>query len=702
MKKIIYLLVLTILSFSCVQDDDFIENIIIDDPSQTISDIEFVQNNFGSLVNSSFIGVVVNENNEKLQGVEITINNEVVYTDSNGVFIFNNVSVYEKFAFIKVKKAGYITGSRSIVPVSNGTNDIQITLLEKNIIGTVSSGEISEVSLPNGAKVEFSGHFIDVEGNPYSGNVDVSLHYLEPNTEATFTKMPGMLFGKRNNGSASAMETYGMLAVDLYSQNGEELNISETSTAVLTFPVSASTPNAPDTIVLWYFDDVNGYWKEQGMATKIGNEYVAEVNHFTWWNCDLPLDFVNVCFSLNGNSPLANYYVEIIRNQTNQMIFSGFTNALGEECGLFPKNEAVTIKVYSDCLVSVLYEEVVGPYSSDTTIAINLPQGTDTLATNLSATIVTCNNQVVNNGYAYVYDNLNSNGYDEFTLVNIANGIIDYTLSYCSGHTYSIIVFDLDSGLSTGVLPLSITGNSIDLGSITVCSSSSGVFQGDLDLVTQADVDSFALFGYEVITGDLDIGGVGSLSDISDLSGLTSITSVEGNLEIGNTSNLINLIGLDNITTVGNDVQLATNNGLESILALNSLTSIGGNLDISLNQWLTSLAGLNNITSLNKLFINYNEELQDLSGLENLTSITTDLYLWNTSLMSLAGLENLITVNNMYIGKDPGGTPTPNQNLSNFCALQNLFTNGTYGVINIANNSYNPTVQNIIVGDCNQ
>lgn len=63
---------------TCVQDDDFIESIIIEDSSQTIFDIEFVQNNFGSLVNSSFIGVVVNENNEKLQGVEITIDNEVV------------------------------------------------------------------------------------------------------------------------------------------------------------------------------------------------------------------------------------------------------------------------------------------------------------------------------------------------------------------------------------------------------------------------------------------------------------------------------------------------------------------------------------------------------------------------------------------------------------------------------------------------
>lgn len=267
-----------------------------------------------------------------------------------------------------------------------------------------------------------------------------------------------------------------MLAVNLYSQNGEELNISEISTAVLTFPVSSSTPNAPDTIVLWYFDNENGYWKEQEMATKVGNKYVAEVNHFTWWNCDLPLDFINVCFGLNGESPLANYYVEIIRNQTNQMIFSGFTNAQGEECGLFPRNEEVAIKVYSDCLLSVLYEEVVGPYSSDAKIVINLPQGTDTLVTNLSATILACNNQVVNNGYAYVYDNLNSDGYDEFTLVNMTNGIMDYNISYCIGRTYSIIVFDLDSGLSTGVLSLNLSLGNVDLGSMTVCSSSSGVF----------------------------------------------------------------------------------------------------------------------------------------------------------------------------------------------------------------------------------
>lgn len=81
--------------------------------------------------------------------------------------------------------------------------------------------------MPNSSNVEFQGEFIDANGNLYSGQVDVSMYYLEPNQESTFTEMPGMFFGVRENGYASGMVTYGILAVNLFSPNGEQLNISE-------------------------------------------------------------------------------------------------------------------------------------------------------------------------------------------------------------------------------------------------------------------------------------------------------------------------------------------------------------------------------------------------------------------------------------------------------------------------------------------
>ena len=85
---------------------------------------------------------------------------------------------------------------------------------------------------------------------------------------------------------------------------------------------ASQTGIAPETINLWYFDEENGYWKEEGQAIKDGNKYVAEVTHFTWWNCDILFDAIDFCFSI---SPLHTdttipYYVVIRRASNNQII----------------------------------------------------------------------------------------------------------------------------------------------------------------------------------------------------------------------------------------------------------------------------------------------------------------------------------------------------------------------------------------------
>ena len=61
----------------------------------------------------------------------------------------------------------------------------------------------------------------------------------------------------------------------------------------MSIPVgSTQTSSAPAEIPLWYFDETNGVWKEEGKATLQGNEYVGEVSHFTFWNCDISWDLI--------------------------------------------------------------------------------------------------------------------------------------------------------------------------------------------------------------------------------------------------------------------------------------------------------------------------------------------------------------------------------------------------------------------------
>ena len=176
MKKGLYLLIFIMGIISC-QKDDFESTIIPNTDVSLADDATFIEN-FGASTTSNFIGRIVNETGGALKDVQITIGNNITNTDHNGVFVLNNASVYEKFAYIKASKNGYINGSRAVVTSSIGANDIQITLLKKNTIATVSSGAASEVSLPNGSKVAFQGGFIDSNGNTYTGQVEVSMHYL--------------------------------------------------------------------------------------------------------------------------------------------------------------------------------------------------------------------------------------------------------------------------------------------------------------------------------------------------------------------------------------------------------------------------------------------------------------------------------------------------------------------------------------------
>ncbi|CAM4329990.1 hypothetical protein ZORO111903_13830 [Zobellia roscoffensis] len=757
MKYLLTIIILFAILISCTNDDHELEKVSIDPiKNDTIAvdtvnvdiiastDQEFAAKNFGSQQTSSFIGKITDIDGTSLEKVKITIGDQTALTDVNGVFSLSEVAVHEKFAFIKAEKATYILGSRTIVPSSNGSNVANITLLKRNSIETINTGKASEVSLPNGAKVNFAGSFIDASGAEYSGKVEVSIHYLEPNQTTTFSQMPGSLFGKRENNEPSAMETYGMLAINLYSPAGEVLNISEDTPAVLHFPVSTTTPNAPSTIPLWYFDETVGYWKEQGVATTIDGMYVAEVTHFTWWNCDLPLNSIRACFELKKDVILPNTRFKITTSSDDQLIYTGTTDEQGLNCGLFPKNEKLTVTLFGDCDTEKTEASIeIGPFLEDSpSISINVTELADSAFTTLVSTVTNCNNAPLTNGYALLYSTNNS---DDSKILPIRNGEIEQQLVYCKEGNYSMVVIDLDTNEVSDETTLTIIENGItNLGQLQTCpGEASSVFEGSITLTTQEELDAFGAFGYSEITGDIKLEGK---EHIFSLESLATLTAIGGNLYIK--SGVQNLIGLEKLETIGGDFSLLQNSNLTSLAALENLTSVGGLLWIDINKNLTTLTGLESLTSAGSIIINSNQNLTALTGLENLTTIDENLYVTNhLNLTNLQGLQNITSVGldltiqdndklttiegleslnsvgrNFRINGNPllttltglenlnsigdilfiGTSFRPNSSLSNFCALTNLITNGTHGDVRISDNQYNPTYNDLYNGDCEE
>lgn len=491
MKKLLFLIVL--LAAGCKKDQ-----VLVPDtpnyPTAAVLDL-------GSSVNANFFGVIKDESGSPVSGVAITAGNKTATTDDNGVFMISDASVSEKLAYVTAAKSGYFLGSRSLIPSTTATNNVRITLLTKDIVGTVNAGEVTTVSLPSGAKIDFKGSYVDLNGDVYTGSVNVAFKHMPALADATADQMPGMLYAQNKDEEAGVLETYGMIAVELTGSTGEELQIAEESSATIHMPLDpAQAANAPETIPLWHFDEVAGYWIEGGEATLINGEYVGDVTHFSFWNCDRFSDDAQVYGLVedqDGN-PLPNVTVSVI---TPNASTSGHTNPDGTFATYIPAGQAITFEVYSEC-GDLLETFNAGPYVtnsiSNETFAVTL---TTSNSVQVTGVFYDCNNDLVTDGYVLL-----TVGSVEYTQI-ITNGIINTPILYCNVPTTLMVRgYDYASLQETSLNTVSVVSPVTDLGNLIACTSVSEYITYTIDanspVFVFAPINCFSFTDTISITGN--------------------------------------------------------------------------------------------------------------------------------------------------------------------------------------------------------
>ncbi|QXP59425.1 hypothetical protein [Olleya sp. HaHaR_3_96] len=441
---------------SCNPNEDVdMPDVPVDNPSSSQLDL-------GATIQRDFMGRIVDENNLPIENTVVSIGSKIASTDANGMFIIKNASVKEKQAYIIADKSGYLKGMRTVVP-TQGTNMIKIMLIQDNVIATISSGSVSDVQLPNGTKVTFDGSFKDDNGNAYSGNVAVKMYYLDPSNPDINSIMPGSLQAVNEQGEARVLESYGMLNVELRGDAGQELNIADGHFADIEMPVDpGQTGVAPATIPLWHFDEVNGYWVEDGIATLIGGKYVGEVSHFSWWNCDAQFPTVTLCMTIVDvvGVPFSNINVELWRSGATYPRV-GSSNGFGEICGLIPANEVLTLKALDQCGV-VVYTSSIGPFSTDTNYG-DITMATVS-STSITGSLVDCDHINVTNGYVTV----NYGGV--FSAVTVVDGSFTFNVTECASLSdFTLEGVNYDSLQVTTALPFSFDNPNV--GNLIACSA---------------------------------------------------------------------------------------------------------------------------------------------------------------------------------------------------------------------------------------
>jgi len=416
-------------------------------------------------VTASLQGRVLDENGLPVQGAAVASGAATATTDVNGVFTFSNISLSSRFGYVTVKKQGYFTGSRSILTKAGSSNYVSIQLIPRVSKGMFAASNGGVITVGAGDTVAFAGASVVTAATnvAYTGNVHVFGAYLDPTDVNLFKYMPGDLRGIGKDGKETSLQSFGMMAVELEGDGGEKLQIAAGQEAALSWAIPASLQaTAPGTIPLWYFNDSTGRWIEQGTATRRGNNYIAQVGHFSYWNCDAPVGTVNFDVHLkdqHGN-PVAYAYVQFQSESLG--VRGGYTDSSGYAHGMIPKGQSLLLQVVSDC-GSMLAGMNVGPALSDQdlgTIVVTI----DHAELTLTGTVVDCYNNPVTNGYVNAYlDGLNYRAM-------LVNGAFTLPVSRCFSTSVPVALTAVDLvGAQQNSKTITASTGDVDAGQLSAC-----------------------------------------------------------------------------------------------------------------------------------------------------------------------------------------------------------------------------------------
>jgi hypothetical protein len=522
-KNYLFLSLITLLLISCGKDVDVFEpNPLPPAPSN---------------VTASIFGIVTDETGDPVPGALVQLNSEIKTTNAFGTFYYKD-RVMSSDAYVSVSKSGYFHGSRRYYPSEGKTTNVEIVLLDDTPVGMFESSNGGEVELEGGASITFPVDAVTfADGSAYSGTVQVSAKPLYTDDDYLFEKMPGDLVGINGDNQLRALGSFGMIAAELKSATGELLQIAEGKTARIEFPIVDDQRNtAPSQIPLWYFNEESGYWVEEGEATKLSDQYIAEVGHFSFWNCDAPFPLVELSGSIVIDGEFTSQsIVQVCITAPGLNVTRGASiNQDGTFSGKVPKNEplVLTIKTSDGCTEAIeLYSGNIGPFSEDVElnpIEITLPPILNFMI--ITGDLVDCDGNPVEEGIAKVE-------YGESTYYVVTEeGSFSYGFFNCE--LLPITVTGFDYGNEKESLPVTLPNLlDLDFGTIEVCEALSNFIS--FEFATDTTIFIAPNARWNPNSGTITINGSGPDStyiymDIpGDISGTYNVTSSEASLNAG-------------------------------------------------------------------------------------------------------------------------------------------------------------------------
>lgn len=415
-------------------------------------------------VSTSVSGIITDNSNRPLDGVEVIYNNRTYQSDENGYFKISNVIAGEDGGILIFNKLDYFDNYKFFFPAADRQAFMRVQMIERNKTGELDGSSSGTIDLSGGAKIHFpEAAFVDKNNVSYEGTVSVYAHWFDPSSSSFTSSMPGDLRAIDAESQLVQLSSFGMMAVELEASNGSELQLAQGKLARLEFPLNSELQtNAPAIIETWSLNEENLYWEEEATATLQDDRYIAEVSHFSFWNCDAPFPLVNVYGKVvdSDGNPVTQLRICIIAFNGATTGY-GWTDDQGGFRGKVPKNQDLVMQFKDEC-GQLVFEKNVGPFNTDASFGeIVLDINNKTLVQGK----LTCNGMGISDGYARI---LLDNGL-HYIAETDEDGNFQSTIIHCETGNLTIKGFDLANNKVSDEVIIASSQGFVDIGNLEVC-----------------------------------------------------------------------------------------------------------------------------------------------------------------------------------------------------------------------------------------
>lgn len=318
---------------------------------------------------SSFQGLIVDDARRPIPNAMVFCGDLSTTTDSNGHFSLSNVMVDTNAAFISVKKYGYIDGFRTLMAHAYGQQYLKVTMSPKDLTTSFSGSAVGNIGF-TGVNIVFSPNQIyNTSNQVYKGTVSVAVDFITPSDPDAPTRMAGDLRGIDNNGQDVGLISFGQVAVDLLDTNNVALHPDGEHLVNVTMTIPGPyRASAPAQIGLFYLDTISGYWKQETLGYKQGNNYTGNIRKGTRWLFATTYQQVTLEANIlkQVGVPVSNLLTTI---QTKIDFFPtySYTNSNGQYLGRVAANQPLILTLTDPC-GNLVFQKEIGPYSGYTTL----------------------------------------------------------------------------------------------------------------------------------------------------------------------------------------------------------------------------------------------------------------------------------------------------------------------------------------------